>query len=164
MAIPINQVVSHWAQSFQNFNMPSDTFYSQCENYLTSLQMPNVSIKRTKEKEGGILSASREFLRIKKGNLVFDVCASPFGKSFFISWWLYETMGTTRTMFKSTKIGNFLDTMASKKTIYQADTELMFQTIVHESLMEVLDSMLEKQANRKLTTEERLFKKKGIFA
>lgn len=124
--------------------------------------MPSVTIKRVNEKEGGFLSASREFLRIKRNNLVFDVCASPFGKSFFISWWLYETMGTTRTMFKSTKIGNFLDTMASKKTIYQADTELMFQTIVHESLMDVLDGMLQKQANRKLTDEQRVINKKAV--
>lgn len=41
--------------------------------------MPNSTIARTTHKKGGVFSSSREYLRIKHGELVFDVCAAPFG-------------------------------------------------------------------------------------
>jgi uncharacterized YccA/Bax inhibitor family protein len=41
-------------------------------------------------KEGGLLSARREYLRVKRGKLSFDVCAAPFGTGFFFSSWLIE--------------------------------------------------------------------------
>jgi hypothetical protein len=38
--------------------------------------------------EGGLLSAKREYLRATYGRYSFDICAAPFGKDFFFSWWL----------------------------------------------------------------------------
>ncbi len=39
-------------------------------------------------KEGGVLSAKREYLRIQRGNLAFDVCTAPHGSGYFFSWWM----------------------------------------------------------------------------
>src|SRR5262249_32254698 len=38
-------------------------------------------------KEGGPLSASREYLRVTRQGLVFDICGAPFGTGFFVSLW-----------------------------------------------------------------------------
>jgi hypothetical protein len=35
--------------------------------------------------EGGLLSARRQYLRLKRERLVFDICAAPFGTSYFFS-------------------------------------------------------------------------------
>src|ERR1044072_232565 len=108
MAIPVAQVLSHWQHYFRNFNMSSDAFYSKVEQGLTAQQIPNTKILRAKHKEGGMFSASREYLRVQHADLVFDICAAPFGKNFFVSWWLYETEGAMRSLFKSTRVGDYL--------------------------------------------------------
>ena len=40
--------------------------------------------------EGGVLSAKREYLRVTRQKLAFDLCAAPFGTGFFFSWWVGE--------------------------------------------------------------------------
>ena len=46
-----------------------------------------------KYKEGGLATAKREYLRIQRGSLVFDICGAPFGNGFFFSWWLAREPG-----------------------------------------------------------------------
>ena len=162
MAIPITQVISHWSHFFQSFSMSSDTFYSKLENVLGEHQMPNANIERTKMKEGGIFSSAREYLRVKHGNLVFDICAAPFGTDFFISWWLYETQGTMQQLFKSTKVGDFLAMRASKRTFYQIDEEDMFRSCVHECILETISKVTEGKGFRELTVEEKVYKQGGL--
>lgn len=142
-AIPISNVLSHWSHFFKSFSLSSDVFYVELENVLKEHGMPNAVIQRTRQKEGGILSASREYLRIKHGDIVFDVCASPFGKDFFISWWLYETAGTMRNLLKQTKVGDFLNERAAKRTFYQADEEDIFRSCVHECILETVAKVSE---------------------
>jgi hypothetical protein len=45
---------------------------------------------RIEHKEGGLASASREYLRIHRGKHAFDICAAPFGTGLFISRWFTE--------------------------------------------------------------------------
>ena len=158
MTFPVTQVISHWSHFFHNFSLSSDLFYSELERILNSHSMPNASIGRIKHKEGGILSASREYLRIKHGDLVFDVCAAPFGKDFFISWWLYEIEGPLRNVLKSTKVGNLLNARAAKRTFYQVDEEDMFRSCVHECILEIVAKVTEGKGLRELTDKERGFK------
>ena len=110
--IPVSNVISHWSHFFTFFTLSSNTFYEKLEEVLKDHEMPNSKIERTTHKEAGFLSANREYLRIKHGDIIFDICAAPFGKDFFISWWLYETAGTMRTMLKNTKVAKFLNERA----------------------------------------------------
>ena len=52
--------------------------------------MPELQIERITVSESGILSAKREYLRVRYGRLYFDICGAPFGKDFFFSWWLVK--------------------------------------------------------------------------
>ncbi len=160
--IPVSNVLSHWSHFFQAFSMPSDTFYNELENTLRVHEMPHSTIFRTKHKEGGILSASREYLRIKHGDIVFDVCASPFGRNFFISWWLYETAGTMRTVLKNTRVGNFLQNRAQQRTFYQIDEEAMFRSCVHECILETINKVSEGKGMLSLTDSQKAFKMGGL--
>ncbi len=160
--IPVSNVISHWSHFFQSFAMSSNEFYEQLEKMLQDHEMPNASIQKTTHKEGGILSAGREYLRIKHGNLVFDVCAAPFGKDFFISWWLYETTGPMRIIFKGTRFGSFLQQRASRRTFYQIDEEDMFRSCVHESILEAVTKMTEGKGEWKLSDADKTFKMGGL--
>jgi len=160
--IPVSNVISHWSHFFTFFNLSSNTFYEQLEEVLKDHEMPNSKIERTTHKEAGFLSANREYLRIKHGDIVFDICAAPFGKDFFISWWLYETAGTMRTMLKNTKMGNFLNERAASRTFYQIDEESMFRSCVHDCILETITKVTEGKTMLQLTDAQKEFKMGGV--
>jgi len=53
-------------------------------------RFPTTPVSRIDWREGGMLTARPEYLRIRRGKLAFDICAAPFGTGFFFSWWLAE--------------------------------------------------------------------------
>ena len=89
MARP-SPVISHWYKLIENFQASSLTFYSAVESAIERREIPDTSTSRVDWKEGGLLSARREYLRVSRGKLTFDICGAPFGTGFFFSWWLVE--------------------------------------------------------------------------
>ena len=83
-------VISHWYKLIENFQASPMAFYSSVEAAIERRQIPDTSTSRVDWKEGGLLSARREYLRITRGKLTFDICGAPFGTGFFFSWWLAE--------------------------------------------------------------------------
>lgn len=160
--IPVSNVISHWSHFFEKFNMSSTEFYQALAAELKEHEMPHTTIGKTIHKEAGILSASREYLRIKHGDIVFDVCASPFGKDFFISWWLYESVGGMRRMFKNTKFGNFLQQRSQNRTFYQIDEESMFRSCVHDCILATVEKVTSGKGLRQLTDSEKEYKMGGV--
>ena len=147
-SLPVSQVLSNWSNAFPFFSMSSNEFYLAVEESIKLHEIPDVKIGRTNHKEGGMFSSSREYLRIKYRDLVFDLCAAPYGKDFFVSWWLYETEGTLRQLLKYTKAGDYLRQRASKRTFFQADQETMFRTCVHNVVQEVIERISQEQGVR----------------
>jgi len=86
----VPDAISHWHKLFEGFQMSPLEFYGTLEQALARRQIPDASTSRVDWKEGGILSARREYFRVARGRLVFDICAAPFGTGFFFSWWLAE--------------------------------------------------------------------------
>lgn len=161
--LPVTQVLSHWSNRFPLFSMSSDEFYSKLEETLASHHMPDVTIGRANNKQGGMFSASREYLRVKHRDLVFDVCAAPFGRHFFISWWLYETSGMMQQIFKYTKAGEYLSRRAARRTFYQADEEEMFRNCVHQVILETIEHVTKSQGLREMTDAEKAIKEGGLL-
>src|ERR1017187_1620599 len=83
-------VISHWHHPIENFQTSTMEFYAAVEQALQPRQIPDYSVSRIDWREGGVLTARREYLRIRRGKLAFDLCAAPFGTGFFFSWWLAE--------------------------------------------------------------------------
>lgn len=158
----VSNVISHWSHFFKFFALSSNDFYTELESVIINHEMPNSVTGRVTHKEAGILSASREYLRIKHGDIVFDVCAAPFGKDFFISWWLYESEGTMRKLFKRTKVGDFLKARAEQRTFYQIDEEDMFRSCVHECILETLAKVTEGKGTLQLTDADKSFTMGGM--
>ncbi len=150
---------SHWHHHFDNMQLSVNEFYSEIQEKIKTYQFPNVSSKRISQSEGGLLSANREYLRIARNEYAFDICAAPFGKSFFISWWLGEKgSAMVDLLARIPFIGGFLARKAQQRTYYQMDTETMFKESVNAIIQNVIDKVTQEKGVRQLAPEERIFK------
>lgn len=79
------EVLSHWYALVPGFNTSTKDLYVAIEKELKTRQVPNLQLSRVEFAEGGFLSDKREYLRITRERLVFDICGAPFGTAFFFS-------------------------------------------------------------------------------
>lgn len=82
------EVISHWHTLMEDFETSGMEFYAAVEEALKERSVPDIELSRVEWQEGGMGTARREYLRVKRSRLAFDICAAPFGKGFFFSWWL----------------------------------------------------------------------------
>jgi hypothetical protein len=78
-------VEEHWYVPLMDFRMSSQEFYAAVESELMDRKVPDLEISRVEFAEGGLLSAQRQYLRLRRERLVFDICSAPFGTSWFFS-------------------------------------------------------------------------------
>jgi len=83
-------IISHWYQLFEGLQESPKEIYKSIEAAVAKRELPETSTTSVDYFEGGPLSAQREYLRVSRENLVFDICAAHFGKGMFVSWWLSE--------------------------------------------------------------------------
>ena len=81
------EVISHWHHRAEDFSTSALDFYAAVKRELQAIEAP-VRFDNVEWSERGLFSAKRSYLRIEHNRLTFDVCAAPFGRSFFFSWWL----------------------------------------------------------------------------
>jgi hypothetical protein len=79
------EVLKHWYVLHLDFDTITSEFYDAIEYDLKARELTGLEISRIEYAEGGMLSAKREYLRMRRERLVFDVCAAPFGTSWFFS-------------------------------------------------------------------------------
>src|ERR1035437_3812838 len=77
--------IDHWYALVPGFNSTSKEFYEGIEKELKEREVPGLEIFHVDFAEGGIVSNKREYLRMTRERLVFDICAAPFGKAYFFS-------------------------------------------------------------------------------
>lgn len=85
-------VLSHWATMVEGMQASPQEFYKQVEESVKKREIPEINISRVTWKEGGVLSADREYLRVMRGRYFYDICAAPFGNGFFFSSWMAEKL------------------------------------------------------------------------
>jgi hypothetical protein len=78
-------VIDHWYALVPGFNSSTKDFYEAVEKELKDRQVPGLEIFHVDFAEGGIMSNKREYLRMTRERLVFDICAAPFGTAYFFS-------------------------------------------------------------------------------
>ena len=69
----------------EDFSVSTEEFYDAIEAELAAKQMPDLAITRELFAEGGLLSLKRVYLRMRRERYIFDICAAPFGTSYFFS-------------------------------------------------------------------------------
>jgi hypothetical protein len=73
-----------------DFQGLTDEFYREIEDALIARELPGLEISRIDLREGNRLSSRREYLRLRRERLTFDVCSAPFGTSWFFCYRLAE--------------------------------------------------------------------------
>jgi hypothetical protein len=204
-----DSVLSHWSTLIESFQASPLAFYAAVEAALARRQIPQTDNTRVTYKEGGLFSSEREYLRVKREKLVFDICASPFGTGFFFSWWFAEDRLKLSRIVKVAiilvelfvaawvlyNLGFILGTLAlaimvlvalvlanekagqgafnadwiqeipvigridawlfKAGTYYRIDSMEMYQTAVHNAVLEVIDQMTTEKGLRLLGESER---------
>ncbi len=135
-------------------------FYEMLNGAVKTREIPNIKLSKIYYSEGGILSSKREYYRVIRKEHVFDICAAPFGNSFFISWWLCEKEGFWA---KIPILGRMVSWLFSKKTYFRHDTAIMFQELFHSAILEVIDGMTKANGLRALSESERKPVMSGFF-
>jgi hypothetical protein len=134
-------VHTHNSQHFEDLQMSAREFYTLLKTMIEEFKYPEVKCTPVTLKEAGFFSSQREYLRISKERYNYYVCASPFGRSFFISWWLQEDANTAANVTRKVGwLGRVIAAQMESKTYYQRDTELMFT----ESINSIIKLAVEK--------------------
>lgn len=133
-------ILSHWYTRLDTFSYSTQQFYERLCAEISRRQMPEVKILRVSLPESSILSASRDYLRLTRGELTFDLCAAPFGIDFFVSWWLIEQPGCMSGCV--TAVMPWLAIFARRWTYWKEDSAIIFRDAVHQCILETIDAMM----------------------
>jgi hypothetical protein len=79
------EVRKHWYVLVLDFDTSTKEFYEAIERDLEARKLTGLEISRIEYAEGGLLSAKREYLRLRRERNVFDICSAPFGTTWFFS-------------------------------------------------------------------------------
>lgn len=145
------RVISCNQRTFVDIQFSSENFYKSLEALIKSRKIPEVSVSKVWHSQGGILSSKREYLRVTRGDYVFDICAAPFGGDFFISTWLMER--ETNIFGRIPVIRRIFRLTREQKTFYELDTEAMFKGAIQGCVDKVIDKVVAVKGVRIGTTE-----------
>ncbi len=146
---------SHWNTLIDNFNFSSEEFYKLLQTELQSQGINNINIEKVSLKEGNALSSKRIYLRVLWKNYQYDICGAPFGKGFFISWWLLTKQSQAELLIaKIPFIGLWLVRKLYPVTYYKIDTASMFMTYANASVQKVIKEITEEKGVRALSESE----------
>lgn len=153
---PEASVKLHWYHHFEDLQLSSQEFYQVIEKALTEMQMPGLIIHRINHYESGVLSTQRQYLRVSRKDVLYDICAAPFGYGFFVSYWQAETADVGKRIARGIPfVGNSLEQLFYPKTYYHVDTEEMFKNCIHHNVMATIDGITKEKGIRGLTELER---------
>lgn len=156
MATFIPHILSRWNHNIDGLQFSSMDFYTKVEEGLKRRNFPDVSSKRITLSQGGLFSSKREYLRVWRGDLTFDICAAPFGSCFFISWWFGERLtGLKAWLARIPYLGPFIVNVTKPASYYQLDTQNMFTSAVHTCVLAAIEEVTQGKGLRALSETER---------
>jgi len=148
----VDTIHTHGYQHFAELQLSSADFYKTLESMVKQFQYPDVTCKIEELREGGLLSAKRKYFTISWEYHKYLVCASPFGKSFFISWWHREGANTGANIAgKFGALGKAVANNMEKKTFYEIDSQIMFINCMDAIIQAAIDKV---KADKGFTVEQ----------
>ena len=151
--------LSHWHNLIKGLNHSPQEFYDVIEERIRERELPETHLGRVTFRERGFLSNRREYLRVMRGNLVFDICGAPFGKdAFFVSYWLGELprRGCLNTILLIVPfIGALVERSLKPMTYYETDSAIMFQEMIHSIVLWRVDEITKSTGIEPIPEHER---------
>ena len=147
---------SNWNTLIDNFDFSSKEFYALLKKELLSNEIKGIETSFEMLSEGGYASKKRLYLRVTWKNFQYDMCAAPFGKGFFVSWWLLHSASAGQIIIsKIPLVGIWLSKNLFRTTYYKIDTASMFQTYCHQSVLNVIDNITKEKGFKALSEDQR---------
>jgi hypothetical protein len=87
---PVWPTIGDWRHLFDDLQLEPSEIYAVIKDAVARRDVPDVNFSQVVYREAGFFSAGRAYLRVSRENHVFDICASPYGRGFFVSWHLAE--------------------------------------------------------------------------
>lgn len=131
---------THSYRHFEDLQLSANSFYDALEAAIREYQYPRVLCYRETLREHGLFSSNRDYFCIEKGKFKYYVCACPFGRSYFISWWLNKADDDFFNRFLKNLLGSM---WGGGGTLYERDTELIFT----QSINSIVQAMVDKVAS-----------------
>lgn len=155
---------SKWNTLIDNFNFSTQEFYKLLKEELQNQGIKRIEIEQVSLKEGNVFSSRRSYLRATWKEYQYDICAAPFGKGFFISWWLlYKNSIAQLIISKIPFVGGWFARKLYPVTYYKIDTASMFMTYAQAAVLKVVDDITKSQGVRALSEQERKPTLQDIF-
>lgn len=152
----LNNHHSKWNTLIDGFSFSTQEFYKLLKEEILSNGINRVGVDQVSLTEGSLFSSRRTYLRITWKDYQYDVCAAPFGKGFFVSWWLiYKNSIGEILISKIPFVGNWLVTKLYPVTYYKIDTASMFMSYAQASVLKVIDEITTNKGTRSLSESER---------
>jgi hypothetical protein len=149
-------VLGHSYRLLEDLRTSPRSFYAAVEEAVARRRLPGVASSRVFWREGGPFTPQREYLRLRRGELVLDICAAPYGAGFFVSWWLGERRtGMWPFLAEIPGVGALTRLLFRPHTHYAIDTALMFEEAVGAAILEVIEALSESRGVRALSRAER---------
>jgi len=151
-------ISSRWQHHFKDMQFSAQEFYASVTRLLNENAVPNIEVDMVEHSTSKTLfSTSRIYLQVRREDQMILVCAAPFGKGSFVSWWNGEKLDFIKDFVpRIPTIGSALARYMYRKSFYQMDTENMFKEAVRACVMEVIDEMTNAHGKRGLTELERM--------
>ena len=83
-------MLHYWPELIEGMRFSTKEFYERTEAALQARNIPELEVTHVDIKEGGPMTPRREYLRLRRERLVFDICAMPFGSGFYVSEWFWR--------------------------------------------------------------------------
>lgn len=150
------QYHSNWNVLIDNLQFSTQEFYDLLKKELHSNNIKSIDAYTISLPEGGIGSPKRRYLEVEWKNYKYHICGAPFGKGFFVSWWLFRTGSVAQIMIsKIPVIGLWLSRQLYRETYYKTDTASMFMTYCHKSVQKVIDTIIKEKGLRAMSEDQR---------
>lgn len=139
-----------WQHLLDNFTYSPKEFYEKLQQNLKETKIDGITYDWEDLHEGThFVSATRLYLKITWKEKLFYVCAAPFGRGFFISWWHFEkTPLWERILLMFGRFGRWITLSINPMTFYRIDTAAVFQRYMHDTVMKTMEDITKEKGVR----------------
>ena len=155
--IMASEAISSWSNTVQEFQFSTEEFYDLLDAKIKERELPDVKTCTRNISQGGLFSKNRLYFEARRKDYTFHICAAPYGKDYFFSWYLRVKLHPIWELLSRIPIiGAFFDAKLTYKTYYQLDTESMFKQSIHHVVTSTIDDILEPKGKRLSELDRRM--------
>lgn len=148
------EIVSQWRTFIDGFTYSPQTFYQYLEGVIKSRGLDRVSTSITYFAESSMISGKRAYLKVKRKNLTYYICAAPYGQGFFVSSWLLRRHPFFKWLIMKIPIlGPPLAHFFFPVSFYTEDTTSMYLTVIHDAIVRTVNYISGEGGKRSLSEE-----------